>query len=83
LSFQTPKQNRLPRNTLDKLFKIPYFAKAYAEDGNTATEFNTHPAILETARQFAGVTEKMIAFIAEALVSCDGLKIKEQTRTQS
>ncbi|MFW2365565.1 MAG: transaldolase family protein [Desulforhopalus sp.] len=74
LEFSDSKEEQVPRDVLDKLLKIPYFAKAYAEDGYAAAEFNSHPAILETARQFAGVTEKMIAFVSEALVSCAGLK---------
>jgi transaldolase len=74
LEFSDSKDEQVPQDVLDKLLKISYFAKAYAEDGYTAAEFNTHPAILETARQFAGVTEKMINFVSEALVSCKGLK---------
>ncbi len=72
--FSDSKEDQVSRDVLDKLLKIPYFTKAYAEDGYSAAELNAHPAILATARQFAGVTEKMIAFVAEALVSCEGLK---------
>ncbi|MGI9536826.1 MAG: transaldolase family protein [Desulfocapsaceae bacterium] len=74
LEFSDSREEQVPRDVLDKLLRIPYFAKAYAEDGYTAAEFNTHPAILETARQFAGVTEKMVNFVSEALVSCESLK---------
>ncbi|RZW19095.1 MAG: hypothetical protein EX260_08410 [Desulfobulbaceae bacterium] len=70
LEFSDSTHERVPQDVLDKLLKIPYFARAYSEDGYTAAEFNTHPALLETARQFAGVTEKMVNFVSEALVAC-------------
>ena len=74
LEFSDSKDEEVPRDVLDKLLKIPYFARAYAEDGYMVSEFNSHPAILETARQFAGVTEKMVNFVSEALVACKGNK---------
>ena len=74
LEFSNFTGEQVPPDVLDKLLKIPYFTKAYAEDGYTAAEFNSHPAILETAGQFAGVTEKMINFVSEALVSYGGFK---------
>ena len=74
LEFADAKAEEVPQDVLEKLLRIPYFAKGYAENGYTAAEFNTHPAILETARQFAGVTEKMVDFVSEALVSCNGHK---------
>ena len=49
----------------DKLMKVPYFARGYAEDGYTPEEFNTHPALVETARQFSEVTQKMVDFVGE------------------
>ena len=35
---------------MEKLLKIPYFARAYDEDGYTRAEYNTHPALVKTAR---------------------------------
>lgn len=72
LEFSDSRDEQVPQDVLEKLLKIPYFAKAYSEDGYTAAEFNTHPAILETAHQFAGITEKMVNFVSEALVACKG-----------
>ena len=74
LEFSDAKAEEVPQDVLDKLLKIPYFARGYAEDGYTAAEFNDHPAILKTAHQFAGVTEKMVNFVSEALVNCGGHK---------
>ncbi|MBT8355066.1 MAG: hypothetical protein HKP41_16730 [Desulfobacterales bacterium] len=70
LELSDSRHERVPQDVLDKLLNIPYFARAYWEDGYTAAESNTHPALLETARQFAGVTEKMVNFVSEALVAC-------------
>lgn len=74
LEFSDAKAEEVPQNVLDKLLTIPYFAKGYAEDGYSLKEFNSHPAILETARQFAEVTEKMVSFVADSLRDCGGLK---------
>ena len=74
LEFTDTKGEEVPQDVLDKLLQIPYFARAYDENGYTAAEFNEHPAILETARQFAEVTEKMVNFVSNSLVSCAGFK---------
>ena len=74
LEFADTKEEEVPQDVLDKLMQIPYFARAYDENGYTVAEFNEHPAILETAHQFAEVTEKMVNFVSDALVSCKGLK---------
>ncbi len=57
----------IPRDVLDKLMKIPYFSKAYDENGYTPEEFNTHPSLVKTAAQFAQATEKTVAFAAKCL----------------
>ncbi len=67
LEFSDAKEENVPAEVLDKLLKIPYFNKGFREDGYRAEEFNTHPAILETGRQFAAVTEKMVDFVKETL----------------
>lgn len=74
LGFADTKGEEVLQDVLDKLMQIPYFARAYDENGYTAAEFNDHPAILETAPQFAEVTEKMVNFVSDALVYCAGFK---------
>ena len=39
-----------PAEVMDKLMKIPYFSRAYDEDGYTREEYNTHPALVKTPR---------------------------------
>ncbi len=56
-----------PKDVLDKLMRIPYFEKAYAVDGYTRDEYNTHPALQRTAAQFSKATEEMVAFAANCL----------------
>ena len=50
---------------MDKLLQVPYFERAYREDGYSLTEFNTHPALVNTAREFAAATQAMVDFIAK------------------
>ena len=56
-----------PKDVLDKLMRIPYFERAYAVDGYTRDEYNTHPALQRTAEQFSKATEEMVAFAAKCL----------------
>ena len=56
-----------PKELMDKLMRIPYFEKAYAVDGYSREEYNTHPALRRTARQFSKATEEMVAFAADCL----------------
>jgi len=51
---------------MQKLLKINYFAKGYDEKGYKAEEFNFHPALLNTAKQFSGAVQKMIDFARES-----------------
>ena len=51
----------IPKDVMDKLMLIPYFEKAYAADGYTRDEYNTHPALRRTAAQFSKATEEMVA----------------------
>jgi transaldolase len=57
----------IPQDVLEKLLKIPYFAKAYEVNGYTPEEFNSHPALVKTAEQFAKATDKAVAFAAKCL----------------
>ena len=51
-----------PKEVMDKLMRIPYFERAYDEDGYTRDEYNTHPALVKTAEQFSKATNEMVAF---------------------
>jgi transaldolase len=57
----------IPKDVMDKLMQIPYFERAYAEDGYTRDEYNSHPALQRTASQFSKATEEMVAFAANCL----------------
>jgi transaldolase len=59
----------VPRSVLDKLMRIPYFEKAYQEDGLTPDEFNMHPALVATANEFSKATEGMVDFVAKRLAA--------------
>jgi len=57
----------IPKTVMDKLMQIPYFERAYAVDGYSRDEYNTHPALTKTAQQFSKATEEMVAFAAGCL----------------
>ena len=57
----------IPKAVMDKLMRIPYFERAYAVDGYSRKEYNTHPALQRTAEQFSKATEGMVAFAADCL----------------
>ena len=52
---------------MDKLMRIPYFERAYEEDGYTRDEYNTHPALVKTAAAFSKATNEMVAFAGSCL----------------
>ena len=52
---------------MDKLMRIPYFERAYAEDGYSRKEYNSHPALQRTADQFSKATQEMVAFAGKIL----------------
>jgi len=56
-----------PKAVMDKLMRIPYFERAYAEDGYTRAEYNTHPALVKTAEAFSKATQEMVDFAANCL----------------
>ena len=51
-----------PEAVMEKLLKVPYFARAYDENGYTREEYNTHPALVKTAEAFSKATNEMVAF---------------------
>jgi len=57
----------IPKKVLKRLLKIPYFEKAYEEDGYTIDEFNNHPALIATAKEFSKATDNMVDFVAKRL----------------
>jgi len=76
LNFPHPEdikfqENRIdvdpPADVMEKLLKIPYFARAYDEDGYTREEYNTHPALVRTAEAFSKATNEMVAFAGTCL----------------
>jgi len=56
-----------PKEVMDKLMRIPYFERAYEEDGYTRDEYNTHPALVKTAAAFSKATNEMVAFAGSCL----------------
>jgi len=56
-----------PKAVMDKLMRIPYFERAYEEDGYTRAEYNTHPALVKTAEAFSKATQEMVDFAATCL----------------
>ena len=57
----------VPAATLEKLLKVPYFARAYDEDGYAPEEFITHQALIDTRQQFADAAEQLEAYIASRM----------------
>ena len=69
IEFRSQIDEEVPKAVLDKLLRIPYFEKAYHEDGLTPDEFNTHPALMVTANEFSKATEGMVDFVAKRLAA--------------
>lgn len=57
----------IPKDVMEKLMQIPYFEKAYAVDGYSRDEYNSHPALQQTAAQFSKATDEMVAFADKCL----------------
>jgi len=54
-----------PPKTLDKLLRLPYFAKSYEPDGMAPEEFNRHAALIATMAEFSTATRGMVDFVAQ------------------
>ena len=67
IEFRPQIDEEVPKVVLDRLLRIPYFEKAYQEDGLASNEFNTHPALVATATEFSEATERMVEFVAKRL----------------
>jgi transaldolase len=57
----------IPQDLIDKLMKIPYFAKGYAVDGYARDEYATIPPLQKTAEQFSKATNEMVEFAGRCL----------------
>jgi transaldolase len=69
IEFRSQIDEEIPKAVLDELLRIPYFEKAYHEDGLTPDEFNTHSALVATATEFSKATEGMVDFVAKRLAA--------------
>lgn len=68
ITFQKGRiDQEIPKEVLDKLLRIPYFERAYAEDGYTRDEYNTHPSLVKTAQQFSKATDDMVEFAGKCI----------------
>lgn len=65
LQFRSQIDEAVPQEVMDKLMRIPYFERGYAEDGYTPQEFNSHAALVATAREFSAATQQMVDFVAK------------------
>ena len=57
----------IPQDVMDRLMRVPYFVRAYTEDGYSRDEYNEHPALQRTAEQFSKATWEMVEFAAACL----------------
>jgi len=72
LEFSDLEAEEPPPAVMDKLLQVPYFERAYREDGYAVPEFNTHPALVNTAREFGAATQVMVDFIAKRVADYCG-----------
>jgi transaldolase len=71
IEFRNQVEEPVPDPVMERLMKIPYFKRGYAEDGYAPQEFNHHPALLATAKEFSGATQSMVDFVAKRVaVAC-------------
>jgi transaldolase len=64
IEFSNQIEEPVPGKILEKLMKIPYFRRGYTEDGYTPDEFNQHPALVATAKEFSEATQSMVDFVS-------------------
>lgn len=57
----------IPSQTLEKLLRIPYFERAYSEDGCSRDEYKCIPPLVKTAEQFSKATDDMVAFAGKCI----------------
>ena len=57
----------IPRDLMDKLMRVPYFEKGYADDGYSRDDYSTIIPLQKTAEQFSKATEEMVAFAGKCI----------------
>jgi transaldolase len=72
LEFSDQIWEPVPKEVMDKLMRVPYFERGYAEDGYEVQEFNHHSALLATAKEFSGATQQMVDFVAKRVAAFCG-----------
>jgi len=72
IEFSALEAEDPPPAVMDKLLQVPYFERAYREDGYNVPEFNTHAALVNTAREFGAATQVMVDFIAKRVADYCG-----------
>jgi transaldolase len=72
IQFHPQIEDPVPQEIMDKLLKIPYFERGYAEDGYAPHEFTNHPALLATAKEFSGATQSMVDFVSKRIAQYCG-----------
>ena len=60
-------EKEIPAEVMEKLLRVPYFERAYRENGYTRDEYRDHPALVKTAEQFSKATNDMVAFAAKCI----------------
>jgi transaldolase len=65
VQFSARIDEPIPEDVMGRLRQVPYFARSYAVDGLTRSEFKTVPALVSTFHEFCRATEKMVAFVQE------------------
>ena len=53
-----------PKETMDKLIRIPYFIQSYEPDGLTPDQFNRFAPLIATMAEFSTATRAMVDFVA-------------------
>jgi len=58
-----------PKETLEKLLKLPYFRQSYEFDGMKPEEFTHYAPFISTAAEFAAATRSSVDFVARQFES--------------
>ncbi len=68
ITFESNRiEKDIPEEVMEKLLKVPYFERAYRQDGYSRDEYRDHPALVKTAEQFSKATDDMVAFAAKCI----------------
>jgi len=61
----------IPDEILEKLNKFKYFREAYDPHGLEPPQFNQHPSLMATAKQFSQATDEMEHFVEQSLKNAE------------